>query len=156
MKISSIRTVVFDEFDALLQSKAHSEPTSAIMQMLKKRHGDKLQSILCSATASDMIESDILKNYFRPGCIIAMADKDDKLITGDDNKNIITRVSRTVLHGVVHVPRKELALDTIRKILHTEPIPQQVLIFADNARRVDLVVEKVSVITVDWRTIEMS
>jgi superfamily II DNA/RNA helicase len=90
-----------------------------------------------------MVGSAKLNSYLRPGYTTAMADIDDKLITAGDDKNAVTRVSRTVMHGVIHVSRQQLALDTIRKILHTEPIPQQVLIFADNARRVDLVVEKV-------------
>lgn len=143
MKISSIQAVVFDEFDALLEYKPHRDPTAAIMTALKRRHRDSLQSILCSATASDMTGSAKLSNYLRPGFFTAMADKDDRLITAGDDRNAIIRVSRTVIHGVVHVSRRQLALATIRKILHTEPVPQQVLIFADNARRVDLVVEKV-------------
>ncbi len=143
MKISSIQAVVFDEFDALLEYKPHRDPTAAIMSALKKRHRDSLQSILCSATATDMVGSAKLLSYLRPGYFTAMADKDDRLITSGDDVNAVTRVSRTVIHGVVHVSRRQLALSTIRKILHTEPIPQQVLIFADNARRVDLVVEKV-------------
>jgi superfamily II DNA/RNA helicase len=147
MKISSIQAVVFDEFDALLEYKPHRDPTAAIMSALKRRHRDSLQSILCSATASDMAGSTKLSNYLRPGFFTAMADKDDQLITVGDDKNAVIRVSRTVIHGVVHVPRRQLALATIRKILHTEPIPQQVLIFADNARRVDLVVEKVRFVT---------
>jgi superfamily II DNA/RNA helicase len=143
MKISSIQTVVFDEFDALLEYKPHRDPTAAIMSALKRRHRDSLQSILCSATATDMIGSAKLSSYLRPGYFTAMADNDDELITSGDDSNAVTRVSRTVIHGVVHVSRRQLALSTIRKILHTEPVPQQVLIFADNARRVDLVVEKV-------------
>jgi superfamily II DNA/RNA helicase len=143
MKIASLQAVVLDEFDALLEYKPHRDPTAAVMSALQKRHRDSLQSILCSATATDMVGSAKLNSYLRPGYTTAMADIDDKLITAGDDKNAVTRVSRTVMHGVIHVSRQQLALDTIRKILHTEPIPQQVLIFADNARRVDLVVEKV-------------
>lgn len=53
-----------------------------------------------------------------------------------------TRVSRTVLHGVVHVPHRRMALEMIRRILHTSPMPQQILIFVADARRVTIVVEK--------------
>lgn len=144
MNIALLQTVVLDEFDALLEYKPHRDPTAAIMGALKRRHRDSLQSILCSATASDMIGSIKLSNYLRPGHAIAMADKDDKLVFGGNDDSITTRVSRTVVHGVIHVPRRQLALNTIRRILHTEPVPQQVLIFADNARRVDLVVEKLA------------
>jgi superfamily II DNA/RNA helicase len=35
-------------------------------------------------------------------------------------------------------------LDTLKKILYTEPVPQQVLIFVDNARRVGIVVDKLA------------
>ena len=35
-------------------------------------------------------------------------------------------------------------METVRKILHTEPIPQQILIFVDTARKVDIIVEKLA------------
>ena len=47
-----------------------------------------------------------------------------------------------MIHGVVHVPHRRFALDTLRRILHTEPLPQQVLVFVEDARKVKLVVEK--------------
>merc|ERR1711865_1357901 len=60
------------------------------------------------------------------------------------SSSLAAQVSLTILHGVVHVPHKRLALDAVRKILHTEPIPQQILIFVENARKVDIVVEKLA------------
>ena len=57
LKISGLRTVVLDEFDALLQYDAHVEPTVAIMQALDRQHGRSLQRVLCSATASDVIQT---------------------------------------------------------------------------------------------------
>lgn len=110
------------------------------MQTLKRRHGEALQSILCSATASDIMDSAKVVDFFRPGFATAMADKDDVLVTSAKGP----RVSRTVLHGVVHVPHRRMALDTVRRILHTEPFPQQILIFAENSRKVDIVVEKLA------------
>jgi superfamily II DNA/RNA helicase len=135
--------LVLDEFDALLEYKPHRDPTRAIITTLKKRHGDSLQTILCSATASDMIGSKKLENFLRPGFVQAMADRNDRLITASDDVADATRVSSTAIHGVIHVPHRRLALETLRSILYTEPTPQQVLIFADNARRVDIVIEKV-------------
>ena len=133
---------MLDEFDALLEYKPHRDPTNAIISSLKKRHGNSLQSILCSATASDMMGSKKLEQYLRPGFAQAMADKNDQLITSGDDASS-TRVSSTVIHGVIHVPHRRLSLETLRSILHTEPFPQQVLIFVDTARRVDIVIEKV-------------
>ena len=141
LPIASLKSIVLDEFDALLEYKPHRDPTAALVQVLKNRHRDSLQSILCSATASDMMGSVKLETFLRPGYAMAMADRDDKFVT-DGGNNKMTRVSKTVIHGVVHIPQKRLALDAIRRILHTEPIPQQVLIFADNARRVDILIEK--------------
>lgn len=144
LKVNDLRAMVLDEFDALLEYKPHRDPTKAIISALKKRHGDSLQTILCSATASDMIGSKKLDNFLRPGFAQAMADRNDRFITdaGDDAADA-TRVSSTAIHGVIHVPHRRLALETLRSILYTEPTPQQVLIFADNARRVDIVIEKV-------------
>lgn len=53
------------------------------------------------------------------------------------------RVSRTTIHGALHVPHRRLALEAVRKLLNTEPVPQQALIFVDSPRRVDIVIEKV-------------
>ena len=133
--------MVLDEFDALLEYKPHRDPTAAITDMLKRRLGDSLQSILCSATASDILESSKVRSILRPGYAQAMADADDILVTKSMNSTM-ARVSRTIMHAVIHAPHRRLALDTIRRILHTEPIPQQILIFAENARKVDIVVEK--------------
>mmetsp|Transcript_11424 Transcript_11424/g.32889 ORF Transcript_11424/g.32889 Transcript_11424/m.32889 type:complete len:841 (-) Transcript_11424:306-2828(-) len=151
LKIGSLQSLVLDEFDALLEYKAHRDPTRAIMQSLKRRHGNSLQSVLCSATATDIMDSSKVVDFLRPGFETAMADEDDVLVTNrkTNGKNsasspIAAQVSRTVLHGVVNVPHKRMALDAVRKILHTEPIPQQILIFAENARKVDIVVEKLA------------
>jgi ATP-dependent RNA helicase DeaD len=51
-------------------------------------------------------------------------------------------MSRTIIHGVVHLPHQRMALDMLRRILHTEPVPQQILVFVSDARRVNIVVEK--------------
>jgi superfamily II DNA/RNA helicase len=155
--------LVLDEFDALLEYIPHREPTTAILDTLKQRYGDRMQCILCSATASDMLHVASNKNrvnkYLRPGFVQIMADSDDILVTaaavGSDNSDdsddddkgqqaVGTRVSRSVIHGVVPVPHRRLALETLRRVLHTDPIPQQILIFVHDAYRVDLVVEKLS------------
>lgn len=142
LSMSSLKAIVLDEFDALLEYKPHRDPTAALVQVLKSRHRDSLQSILCSATASDMMGSAKLDVFLRAGYVMAMADRDDRLVTDGGSNSKMTRVSKTVIHGVVHVPQKRLALDAIRRILHTEPLPQQVLIFADNARRVEILIDK--------------
>ena len=142
--------MVLDEFDALLEYKAHRDPTQAIMKSLKRRHGNSLQSILCSATATDIMNTSKVLDFLRPGFETAMADEEDVLVTcarnndGNSESPMGAQVSRTVIHGVVNVPHKRMALDAVRKILHTEPIPQQILIFVENARKVDIVVEKLA------------
>lgn len=150
LKVPHLQSLVLDEFDALLEYKPHRDPTAAIVSTLKQRHRDALQSILCSATATDMVGSTKLDSYLRPGFAQAMADNDDLLVTGPGNtedgspngQKGLTRVSRTVIHGVLHLEHKRFALDTLRRILHTDPIPQQILIFAENSRKVSIVVEK--------------
>jgi superfamily II DNA/RNA helicase len=64
VKISGVRCIVLDEFDALLQYTAHVEPTVAIMDALFQQHGCALQRILCLATASDVIH---IESYLKPG-----------------------------------------------------------------------------------------
>jgi superfamily II DNA/RNA helicase len=131
-----------DEFDALLEYKPHRDPTRAIMQTLKRRHRDSMQSILCSATASDIMESSKIVDFLRPGYEIAMADEDDVLVSQKNAKAIM--VSRTAIHGVIHVPHRRFALDSIRRILYTDPTPQQILVFVESSRKVDIVVEKLA------------
>jgi superfamily II DNA/RNA helicase len=147
LKIGNLQSLVLDEFDALLEYKAHREPTRATLQSLRRRHGDALQSILCSATASDLMDSPKVTDYLRPGFATAMADENDIFVTDSSkssSKHQRPQVSRTVLHGVVHVPHRRFALDTVRRILHTEPIPQQILIFVESARKVDVVIDKLA------------
>jgi superfamily II DNA/RNA helicase len=144
LKTQKLQSLVLDEFDALLEYKPHREPTNAIITELRRRRGDYLQSVLCSATASDMVGSPKLQNYLRMGFAQAMADNDDIFVTapGGKSKDNVTRVSRTVIHGVVHVPHRRFALETLRKVLHTDPLPRQILIFVENSRKVKIVCEK--------------
>jgi Superfamily II DNA and RNA helicases len=143
MKVNDLQAIVLDECDALLEYEPHREPTTATMNLLKRRHEKSLQCILCSATAGDLMGKSLLERLLRPGYSHAQSDKNDKLITsGDDAKK--TRVSRTVIHGVVRVDHQRFALDALKRILYTNPAPQQVLVFVDNSRRVGVVVEKLA------------
>lgn len=146
LKIASLQTIVLDECDALLEYEPHREPTAAIMDVLKRRHRDSLQSVLCSATASDLLSTSKLDGYLRETYAHARSDENDLSITAPstDEGFSRTRVSRTAIHGVVHVEHQRFALDMLRKILYTEPSPQQVLIFVDNSRRVGVVVDKLA------------
>ena len=132
---------MLDEFDALLQYKAHSEPTSAIIGAIQRQRRDSLQTILCSATASDLIsdEKNKLEKYIqlRPNYSLALTDTSDVNVSSGT-----TKVSRTAIHGVIHLSHKYLALETLRRVLNTSPAPQQVLIFVDHSRRADIVVSK--------------
>ncbi|GFH54609.1 hypothetical protein CTEN210_11085 [Chaetoceros tenuissimus] len=142
LKINNLQAVVLDECDALLEYEPHRDPTMAVMEVLKRRHGESLQSIFCSATAGDLMGKSLLDDLLRPGYAHAETDDDDKLVTSGESQK--TRVSRTAIHGVVHVDHQRFALETLRKILYTDPAPQQVLIFVDNARRVGVVVDKLA------------
>ena len=138
MKLHTIKTIVLDEFDALLQYKPHREPTSATIDHLHRYTSRNIQTFLCSATASD-IPSETLENYLRRDYVSASTsfDGSTKLVT-------TSGMSKTVIHGVIHVPHQKMALETLRKVLHTDPAPRQILIFVENARRVDIIVDKVS------------
>lgn len=146
LKISNLQTLVLDEFDALLQYDAHKEPTAAIIEAIDRQHGQSLQRVLCSATACDMMsesENARVNNYLRPGFAHASIDETDLLVTSGKKANAI-RVSKTTIHGTLHVAHQRLALEAVRRILNTDPVVQQALIFVDSPRRVDIVIEKVS------------
>ena len=140
MRLSSLSHLVLDEFDALLQYKAHREPTGAIVWAARRQKRDSLQSILCSATAADMLPENLLRDeYIRQNYTIATTEDTNALVTSDKIK-----VSLTTIHGIVHVAHRRFALETLRRILNTRPNPQQVLIFVDDARRADIVVDKLA------------
>lgn len=154
MNIAGVQTIVLDEFDALLQYDVHKEPTVAIMEAMDRQHGDSLQRVLCSATALDMMGekqgANNVETYLRPGYAHASVDESDVLVTkGVTSKakgqtKTSPRVSRTTIHGALHVPHQRFALDAVRKILNTDPLPQQALIFVDSPRRADIVIEKLA------------
>jgi len=50
----------------------------------------------------------------------------------------------STLHGVVKVAGDRLKLELLRKIMNTEPNPRQVLVFVNDARRVNIVVERLA------------
>jgi superfamily II DNA/RNA helicase len=154
-KIFKPQTLVLDEFDALLEYKPHREKTLALLQVLKL--DASLHTIACSATASDMMMASdkpgassscpprrtVIDEYLRPGYQVAMVSSRDALATSDPGASgINTHVSRTAIHGVVHVPHRRYALETLRRVLNTEPLPQQVLVFVQDARKVKIVVER--------------
>ena len=150
---------MLDEFDALLQYDAHKEPTMAILDAMNRQHGESLQKVLCSATATDMLGEQGAKGgggtnveaYLRPGYAHASVDDDDLLVTSGVKQETkggavktSARVSKTTIHGRLHVTHQRFQLDAVRKIMNTDPSPQQALIFVDSPRRVDIVIEKVS------------
>ena len=154
MNISGVQTIVLDEFDALLQYDVHKEPTIAVMEAMDKQHGESIQRVLCSATASDMMGQkqggNNVETYLRPGYAHASVDDSEVLVTAGvtseakGQTKTSARVSRTTIHGALHVPHQRFALDAVRKILNTDPLPQQALIFVDSPRRVDIVIEKLA------------
>jgi len=150
MKINALQTIVLDEFDALLEYEPHRDPTQAVMRAVKRRHGDSLQSVLCSATAADMMGKELLDEMLRPGFAHAQVDEGDTLITSADiddqggEEAATTRVSRTAIHGFIAISDRRLKLETLRRVLYTEPTPQQILVFVDNSRRVGIVVDKLA------------
>ena len=133
----------------------------AIMDVIHRQHGQDLQRVLCSATAADMMKSssspekkpiqpNLIGEYLKPGYAHANVDDSDLLVTsgvqtkgGGSVTTTSARVSKTTIHGALHVPHQRLALEAVRKILNTNPAPQQALIFVDSPRRVDIVIEKV-------------
>lgn len=176
MKIGALKVLVLDEFDALLEYDPHRDPTLAVMEALRRRAGSGgvgFQTMLCSATAVDMMEGEgeeesssssnagKLDGLLRPGYAHAASEDDDALLTdgssgvvaegGEEGEEVATsikrkraRVSRTALHGTVLAPHRKVKMETLRRILNTEPMPPQALIFVDSSRRVELVVEKLA------------
>lgn len=134
LKLSNCFCFVFDEFDALFQFPVHREPTMAIWNTVSKlHHQKKIQTILCSATAMDFSEEK-LSQFLNPDYAHVSVGESAGMMT----QGTKTRMSLTTIHAVVHLDHRRFALDTIRKILHTDPTPQQVLIFVNNARRVSI------------------
>jgi hypothetical protein len=134
LKLSNCFSFVFDEFDALFQFQVHREPTMAIWNTVSKLHNQKkIQTVLCSATAADFSEEK-LSQFLHAGYTHVSVGESDQMMT----QGTKTRMSLTTIHGVIHLDHRRFAIETVRKILHTDPTPQQVLIFVNNARRVSI------------------
>jgi len=145
VKVNNLKTMVLDECDALLEYEAHSEPTRAVVDFVQKRRRNEVQCVLCSATAGDLLKDgngdDRTEGILKEGWSLIMPDDDDILITGASSKTS-TRISKTAIHGTVHVPHQRYALQALKKVLYTEPSPEQVLLFVDNAHKVEEVCKK--------------
>jgi len=140
LKLNALHTIVLDEFDALLQYEPHREPTTAVLNRVHDyvtARRRTLQTFLCSATAKD-VDPKVLRGYFWGDADHVTAESEESPITTSSG------MSKTVTHGIVHVPHPRLVLETLRKVLHTEPAPEQILIFVENSRRVDVVVDKLA------------
>jgi superfamily II DNA/RNA helicase len=140
VKVNSLQALVMDEFDALLEYSIHREPTIAIWDAVQRQHSNRrMQAILCSATAAD-IKPEKLKHFLHDDHVHVSSGETSGMVT-QGNK---IRTSLTTLHGAVHLEHRRYALETVRRILHTSPSPEQVLIFVNNARRVGIVVDKLA------------
>lgn len=99
-----------------------------------------------------MTESNNVEMYLRRGYAHAKIESDLLVTSGGTpngtNKGKAIRVSKTTIHGALHVPHRRFALDAVRRILNTEPVIQQALIFVDSPRRVEIVVEKVRTVII--------
>ena len=142
IKFHEMNSIILDECDALLlddddenndggnKKNPHSEPTQAILNLLNRQHSSSLQTVLCSATAPDLVRTN--QEY-----------EDYHMVKLSSQQLTTTTTSPTALHGVVHVPHRRFALDFLKKILHTHPMPEQVLIFVNSPHRVKITVQKV-------------
>lgn len=134
LKLSNCFSFVFDEFDALFQFQVHREPTMAIWNTVSKLHKQKkIQTVLCSATAADFSEEKLSQFLHADYAHVSVGESEQMMTQGTK-----TRMSLTTIHGVIHLDHRRFAIESIRKILHTDPTPQQVLIFVNNARRVSI------------------
>ncbi|GMH93229.1 hypothetical protein TrVE_jg9584 [Triparma verrucosa] len=161
MKLSGVGWLVLDEFDNLLMSSAYKESTEAIYDSVVKARNSDVQCVMCSATARDMrvgqVERFLKGDYGEVdigGYGRNMESKEETASLAaarrQDAVTAITRplinvnnpMSQSSIHGFIKLPHKRLALELLRKILHTEPQPQQVLVFVNDKHRVDIVLDK--------------
>ena len=161
LKTSRVKALVLDEFDNLLLSSAHKQSTEAVLEMVKRSRED-CQFVLASATARDMRQGQIgrwLKEdhavaeiggfgrNMETSKVGAQGSPDAPPHQAGCAKALISPInpmSASTLHGVVKLPHKQLALELLRKIFHTSPSPQQVLVFVNDSHRVQVVVDKLA------------
>jgi len=161
MKLSGCSNIILDEFDNLLMSSAYKESTEAIYDsVIKARSGD-VQCVMCSATARDMrtgqVERFLKGDYGEVdiggyGRNMEGVDKNDETFNRHNENaievkpliNLQNPMSQSSIHGYIKLPHQRLALELLRKILHTEPSPQQVLVFVNDKHRVNVVLDKMA------------
>lgn len=121
LNLGSVRTIVIDEVDQCVKDVFVEHVIYVI-----RAAGNRAQKILVSATGDvDSVRKFSGEFLYKPVL----------LRVGGAQK-----VPKNMAHFACIVPGR-LRIETVRKILHSEPKPERMIIFVDNPRRVDLVVE---------------
>eukprot|EP00178_Gracilaria_changii_P009882 TRINITY_DN2870_c0_g1_i1.p1 TRINITY_DN2870_c0_g1~~TRINITY_DN2870_c0_g1_i1.p1 ORF type:complete len:665 (-),score=119.37 TRINITY_DN2870_c0_g1_i1:5817-7811(-) len=121
LNLKNVQTLVVDEVDQCLQEVFLKHIT-----YLLKAVG-RAQKVLVSATGDvDSVRNFAVSNLFEPVLL---------RVGGSQ------RIPKTIYHWHYLVPAR-LRIDALRKLMYSEPVPQRAIVFVDDPRRVDIVVQR--------------
>lgn len=121
-----MRAVVIDEADALLHGVNRKDVDSLLAAVPKSA-----QRVLASATGGRSEAQDALESLAGRSLTLCGLPSSTQSIALPD----------TVAHGHLVVEQRRM-LDALRSLLHTDPMPEVVLVFVNEPRRVQVVCDK--------------
>lgn len=122
LKLGSVKTLVVDEVDHCLE-EAFVEDIVYLLQGCNKT----TQKILVSATSDVDSVRQFSRRYLHKPVLLRVGG--------------MQRIPKGIEHWFCVVPAR-LKIETVRKLMFTEPVPSRAIVFVDDPRRVDIVVEK--------------
>lgn len=117
-----LRMMVIDEVDQCLL-----DPFRESIERLMKYCPKHRQMVLVSATGDVDLVREFATEHMKDSMLLRVGDKQ--------------KIPKNITNWYVIVPQR-LRIDTVRKLMFTEPIPNRAICFVDDPRRADMVVER--------------
>ncbi len=122
LHLRKVRMLVIDEVDHSLQDNFRESIERLLNRVPKNR-----QLVLVSATGDVDMVADLATKQMRDSLLLRVGDKQ--------------LVPKNISNWYVVVPHR-LRIETLRKLMNANPIPERAICFVNEPRRVDLVVER--------------
>jgi superfamily II DNA/RNA helicase len=162
LKLSGVNSVVVDEVDDMLYGPSRSDLDALLAATVNRgQRGGGAQLIVASATGGNLKTQLALQALLdgqrgegeQPRALVSCGaaassggeEEEDSEVAGSSKKRRQLKnaspLPLTVEHGMLVLPRHKL-IEGVRSLLNTDPYPEAAVVFVNDARRVDVVVQK--------------